>query len=110
MEDQDNATDPSLLDSWPSLTIEERLAAFEALPREEVDQFFLKLSSFHQAELLQSIPEGQQRLWLRQLAPDDAADLIQQWPEEDRRRLIDMLDEVSRREVVALLAYAEDEA
>jgi magnesium transporter len=110
MEDQENSTNPSLLDLWPTLTVEERVAAFEALPRTEVDDFFLSLSSFHQAELLQNLPDGQLRLWLRLLPPDDAADLIQQWPEEDRRRLLDMLDDINRREVVALLAYAEDEA
>ncbi|HEX4998099.1 MAG TPA: magnesium transporter [Terriglobia bacterium] len=110
MEDFDNSAPPSLLDTWPTLTPEERVSAFESLPRAEVDDFFFSLSSFHQAELLQSLPEGQQRLWLRVLAPDDAADLIQLWPEEDRRRLLDMLDDVNRREVVALLAYAEDEA
>jgi magnesium transporter len=110
MEDQDNSTNSSLLDKWPTLTVEERVAAFEALPRNEVDDFFLSLSSFHQAELLQNLPEGQLRLWVRLLAPDDTADLIQEWPEEDRRRILDVLDDVSRREVVALLAYAEDEA
>jgi magnesium transporter len=110
MEDQENSENPSLLDLWPTLTIEEKVAAFEALPRVEVDDFFLSLSSFNQAELLQNLPDSQLRIWLRLLAPDDAADLIQQWPEEDRRRVLDLLDDVSRREVVALLAYAEDEA
>src|SRR5262245_5514685 len=110
MEDQDNSTNPSLLDLWPTLTIEERVAAFEALPRVEVDDFFLSLGPFFQAELLQHLPDNQLRIWLRLLAPDDAADLVQQWPEDDRRRILDLLDDVSRREVVALLAYAEDEA
>src|SRR5262249_22451871 len=45
-----------------------------------------------------------------QLAPDDAADLIQQGPAEEREALLRVLDAPTRAEVAALLAYAEDEA
>jgi magnesium transporter len=47
---------------------------------------------------------------MRQLAPDDAADLVQQAAEEERDALLRLLDDPTRREVNALLAYAEDEA
>ena len=42
--------------------------------------------------------------------PDDAADLIQICPEEQRGAYLALLDEHARKEVVALLAYAEDAA
>jgi magnesium transporter len=44
------------------------------------------------------------------LPPDDVADVIQSAPEEDREGLLALLDDVTRGEVRALLAYAEDEA
>jgi magnesium transporter len=62
------------------------------------------------ATLLLSLPRGEQRLWLRLLPPDDAADLVQEAPSEERERLLELLDEVTRQEVRALLAHAEDDA
>jgi magnesium transporter len=53
---------------------------------------------------------GERRLWVRVLAPDDAADVIQQMPEDQRATYLDMLDDPTRREVSALMAYAEDAA
>jgi magnesium transporter len=47
---------------------------------------------------------------MRLLPPDDAADVIQAAPVEDRAHLIELLDDAMRREVVGLLAYAEDDA
>jgi magnesium transporter len=44
------------------------------------------------------------------LAPDDAADLIQEAPAEEREALLSLLDNVTQREVKGLLDYAEDEA
>jgi magnesium transporter len=47
---------------------------------------------------------------MRSLAPDDAADLIQEAPDDQREALMGLLEETTRREVRALLAYAEDDA
>jgi magnesium transporter len=60
--------------------------------------------------LVLSLPEGQRRLWMRLLAPDDSADVIQEAPEEERAKLLGLLDDSARREVSALLAYKEDAA
>jgi len=99
-----------LQEAWPLLDAEERLAGFLALDRTEADEFFLTLSSRDQAGLLLVTPPGQARSWLRQLAPDDAADLIQHVPAERRESYLSLLDDPTRREVSGLLAYAEDEA
>ncbi len=103
-------THRELLDLWPDLNIGERLAAFADLPRHEADDFFLDLSSRDQASLIASMPDGERRLWLRLLAPDDAADLIQALPPSLRENLLSHLDDNSRNEVCALLAYKEDVA
>jgi magnesium transporter len=57
-----------------------------------------------------ALPHYERRAWIRLLPPDDAADAIQQCPLEERNALLDLLDDATRREVMALLAYAEDDA
>ena len=73
----------ALLDQWPALTEQERVQAFEQLPRAETDDFFLNLPAFDQAHLLLALPPGERRLWMRLLAPDDAADLLQNVPKRN---------------------------
>ncbi len=109
--EQDDAfSSADLADSWPLLSTAERLEGFRLLTQEAADDFFASLSPLEQAELLQAMPPGEARHRLRQLEPDDAADLIQAVSPEKRLPLLDLLDETSRKEVTALLAYAEDVA
>lgn len=100
----------TLWEEWPTLTDEERIERFRALPPEQSDEFFESLDPREQISLLLALPEGERRLWVRLLAPDDAADLVQAAPAEERDRILSMLDDTTRTEVQALLAYAEDEA
>jgi magnesium transporter len=102
-----NAAD-ELLDLWPTLRRSHRVDRFEALPRELMDNFFLALDARSQSDLLLALPEGERRLYMRLLAPDDAADLIQESPKNRRQYLLDLLDEKTVLEVQALLAYRED--
>jgi magnesium transporter len=98
-----------LREAWLLFAPEDRLLGFGALPRTEAEDFFLGLSARDQAELLLALPREERRSWIRLLAPDDAADVVQAAPEE-REGLLALLDDVTRKEVIALLAYAEDEA
>ena len=108
---QSRELDEDALDEvWPILSVEERVEGFRLLEAEAAEEFFLGLAARDQAELLQVLPRGERRLWLRLLAPDDAADLVQESEEEDRPGLLSLLDDASRRDVTALLAYAEDDA
>jgi magnesium transporter len=100
----------SSLETWNSLSPEERLDVFTRLPYAEKDDFFLALSARDQSDLLLALPANQRRIWMRLLPPDDATDVIQETPEEERGNLVALLDDYTRREVVALLAYAEDDA
>jgi len=63
-----------------------------------------------QAAVIMGVPGREQRSWMRLLAPDDAADVVQEAPADKREQLLALLDEPTRREVLALLAYAEDDA
>lgn len=95
---------------WSALSADERVDAFRLLLPDEADDFFQSLPAADQGEILMALPPGERRLWLRLLAPDDTVDVLQQVPVEDRNALVDLLDESTKREVKALLAYAEDEA
>jgi magnesium transporter len=99
-----------LADAWPFLSVEERVEGFRLLPPEEAEGLFLGLEAGDQANLLQHLPRPERQLWIRQLAPDDAADVLQTVLEPEREGLLGLLDAETRREVTALLAYAEDEA
>lgn len=103
-------TPSELYEAWPVLSLEERVEGFEFLRRDDADDFFLQLSARDRAELLMALPVGERRLWLRMLAPDDAADVIQEAPVEERENILSLLDDAMRREVKGLLDYAEDEA
>jgi magnesium transporter len=99
-----------LMETWPILSEEERLEGFRFLAPEEAEDLFLALDAPDQVALLRSLPPRERQLWLRQLPPDDAADFLQQLDEEDRDTFLMLIDAETRREVTALMAYAEDEA
>lgn len=95
---------------WHILSAPERVEAFQHMDRAESDDFFLGISAQEQASIILAMNNGERRLWFRLLAPDDAADVIQHVPNSERAAFLEMLDEPTRREVTALLAYAEDAA
>ena len=95
---------------WSSLTPGARFEAFKTLSRAEAEDFFWSLSAPDQVEILLALPAVERRGWMRLLAPDDAADVVQAAPEDERDGLLALLDDSARKEVTALLAYAEDQA
>jgi len=108
--DDDQLGIDELRDAWPLLDLEERGDGLRVLPREDAEEFFIQLSPRDQADLLLYFRAGQRRQWMRLLEPDDVADVIQQGGEVNRQTLLALLDDPTRKEVLALLAYAEDEA
>jgi magnesium transporter len=100
-----------LQETWRILAPEDRLEAFFDLPRSEAEDFFLDLSARDEHELISLMPAAQRRSWLRLLPPDDAADVAQLCEDpRDREEFLALLDDQTRNEVTALLAYAEDDA
>lgn len=100
----------SLTDTWSTLSANERRERFAHLPRTEAEELFLNLKAHDQAELIAEASPLEKRSWVRMLAPDDAADLIQEMGLENKDEILTLLDPQTRREVAALLAYAEDNA
>jgi len=99
-----------LYDAWLVLSKADRADGFRLLKRSDAEEFFLSLTAGDMADLLHALPEKERRVWVRLLAPDDAADLLQSSDREDRDKLLACLDDPTRKEVTALMAYAEDEA
>ena len=99
-----------LREAWPVLSKDEQLEAFSLLEHNAAQEFFLTISAQERALLLKSIPEDKRKLWIRLLPPDDAADVIQAAHRRSRPKLIELLDEQTRKEVNALLFYRHDVA
>ena len=99
-----------LRDAWSLLDPEERAEAFRSLKAAEAEEFFESLSALDQAQIVLGLPDIERKLWVRSMAPDDLADVVQALPDEGRASVLALLDEPTRKELVALLAYEEDEA
>ncbi len=96
--------------AWDERNPDERSVLFESWSRDDAEEFFDTLEATDQGELLIALAEGKRKRWLRLVAPDDITDIVQSLPEEHRPAILNLLDLPTRKEVVALLAYAEDEA
>lgn len=95
---------------WDGIPSEQHQRIFKRLSRAAAEELFLSIKTQGQAELFSALPEHDRKSWIRLLPPDDAADLVQQLPEHDRFHALDLLDQATLTEVLALLAYKEDEA
>jgi CBS domain-containing protein len=71
---------------------------------------FEELDSRHRLEFVEERSDVQVAALLARMAPDDAADLVAELPEERREAVIDHLAPVPRRKVRALLGYDPAEA
>ncbi len=99
-----------LREAWSLLSEADRIEGFKAIDRIEAEEYFLSLDALNESKIVLGLPEPERRAWMRLLAPDDAADVIQQAAVDYREALLNTLDDQTRKEVAALLAYAEDEA
>jgi magnesium transporter len=109
-DDHEPLSAAELRDAWPILSRSDRVGGFRLLSRDQAEEVFLSLGAREHAELLEDLPPAEARSWIRLLPPDDVADLLQEADGDRRDELAGLLDESTRAEVRALLAYAEDEA
>jgi len=99
-----------LREAWQVLDAAERLEGLRLLSHLEAEEVLLASPARDVAEILIEATTIERRAWLRVLPPDDAADVLQEAPIEERSALLGLLDDATRREVAALLAYEEDAA
>jgi magnesium transporter len=95
---------------WPAMSLDEKRESFSTLSRGEAEELFLTISALDQSELLLEVSPSERRSWVRLLPPDDVADLIQELNPSYRDSILNLLDNKIKREVSALLAFAEDVA
>jgi magnesium transporter len=99
-----------LREQWRELPDDERLDAFRGLASEDAQELFSEFDAINASNLLLRMTPSERRLWMRSLAPDDAADIVQEMPDDRRGEVLELLDSKTRSEVAALLAYKEDVA
>ncbi|MCM2354239.1 MAG: magnesium transporter [Pseudobdellovibrio sp.] len=112
---EDNAVDENsaeyLRTHWSQLPQAQTHDAFFRLSRTDAEELFLSLTAQDQYPLIKECTTLEKRSWIRLLAPDDVADLIQEEEDvEHREDWLSLLDPQTKREVGVLLAYAEDNA
>jgi magnesium transporter len=110
MKDDDDLSPAELLDAWSVLSRRERHDGFLLLAHDQQGELFKTLPTRDQALLLSDMSPGNSQSWIRFLAPDDAADVLQILSPPVRTRLLAELDDASRADVRALLAYQHDVA
>ncbi len=106
----DELTAADLREIWSILSLDEKVQGFRVLPREEAETLLFGLTDSDLINLVLALKPSDRRYWVRLLPPDDIADLIQAAPGDEKDALLGLLDERTRHEVNALLAYSEDEA
>jgi NitT/TauT family transport system ATP-binding protein len=99
-----------LYEAWPVLSVKERVEGFKLLGKDDAENFFLHLSARDKAQLTLALPPGERRLWMRFLALDHAAEVIQEAPEQERVGLLSLFDDKTRREIRGLMDYAEQQS
>ena len=97
-----------LFEQWITFSVDDKRDSFSKLSRVDAEELFLRLNTHDQAEIVENFNNLERRSWFRLLAPDDVADLIQELGPKYRDESLNLLDPQTRREVTALLAYAED--
>lgn len=103
-------THSELHEVWNELAVAEKIERFNKLSPPDAEEFFRELSAEEEAEVMKELPAREQRLWIRCLDPDDAADLVQELPESQRQDVLGLLDDATHHEVSALMKYKEDVA
>ena len=77
-----------LRETWRLLSQPDRVEGFRLLPRGEAEELFFSVSAPDQAAIVLGVPREERRSWVRLLAPDDAADVIQSAPVAARDQLL----------------------
>lgn len=110
MTTQDSTILEEAYQTWPTLTDDQKLTVFYNLDRDDEDELFLRLSPKEQKLILVRATPAKARNWLRSIEPDDLVDLLQLYSEDERTGYFILLDDQTKREVTALLAYRTDVA
>lgn len=95
---------------WLTLEVSQRWELFAELRDEDAQEVFLDLAPADQAELLTRLDDSRCSSLLSGLPPDDLVDLTQAAPEDERARLLGLLNDSARKETLQLQSFAPDVA
>ncbi len=99
-----------LLEEWSTLSNEKALTLFLRLPTEMKRDVLIGLSYEQQEHLIANLSNRGRSDLFKLVEPDDLVDLMQTLNKEVRQRVWESLSEESRREMIFLLKYDEDDA
>ncbi len=99
-----------LLEQWSSLTDEKALELFLLLPTEMKRDVLVELSYEQQEHIITHLSNRGRSDLFKLVEPDDLVDIMQTLNKEVRQRVWESLSEDSRREMIFLLKYDEDDA
>lgn len=99
-----------LLEEWSTLSNEKALTLFLRLPTEMKRDVLIGLSYEQQEHLITNLSNRGRSDLFKLVEPDDLVDLMQTLNKEVRQRVWESLSEESRREMIFLLKYDEDDA
>lgn len=88
----------------------QRPTYFISLERQKAEELFFSLDIEDKAALIKKFSDLDKRWLLRILPPDEVTDILQRLFDKEKKVALELLDEHTRLEVLALLAYREDEA
>jgi magnesium transporter len=86
----------------------DRVLLFRALPRLLSAEVFSYLEFYEQDELLHEMTDGETRMLLANLAPDDRTELLGELPGQVTQRLLNLLSPSDLQEARVLLGYPEE--
>ncbi len=99
-----------LLDIWPDLSSDEALGLFLFVPTDTKVHILIELDYEQQEHLIGCLSNRGLIELLKLVEPDDLVDIMQSVNKEVRQKVWESLSEESRREMVFLLKYDEDDA
>ena len=99
-----------LLDQWGSLNDNQKQQIFHALDHDEKGDLLITLPAAEQEKLTEIIQDADFRELLSDMEPDDLVDFIQDVSADIRKTLWQKLSPESKREILYLLRFDEDDA
>lgn len=100
----------SLKKFYISLPPVQRPGYFISLEQQQAEELFSSLDLIEKTYLIEKLSNSNKE-WLLKLSPhDDIVDILQRLPDKEKKLTLELLDEHTKLEILALLAYKEDEA
>jgi hypothetical protein len=94
-----------LYETWPVLSVSERVEGFRLLEQDDAENFFLHLKALDKAQLISALSFDERRIWMRLLSPEEALDVVQGLAEPEHAAALSLLDDKTRREVKGLMFF-----